>query len=125
MLITGLDSIQVVISINLFVIGWLLAGFFAPFIIFFAYGFLTKGSSLDPYAKLAVGWGSGCFFLTATIVAIGLFMAITGQKQPYDSVPPFIVGTVSGIMFLTLAVVFQVDKINEQEETRKKAYSFS
>lgn len=121
----GLRAINITIDINTFVLCWCLAGIVAPFIVFFGYGLVAHSSKLNAYTKLAVGWGSGCLFLPVWLTGVGLFFALIGQNPP-DSVPPFFVGVVQGILLLTIATVCQWGRINKQEEkARKKTYSFS
>ena len=121
----GLRAINITIDINTFILCWLAAGLIAPFIVFFGYGLVAYNSKLSSHTKLAIGWGSACFFLPMWIFALSIYCCLIGQNPP-DSVPPFFVGVVQGILLLTIATVCQWGRINKQEEkARKKTYSFS
>ena len=120
----GLHAINITIDINTFVLCWCLVGIVSPFVVFFSYGLLAHSSKLSAYTKLAIGWGSGCFFLPVWLTGVGLFFGIIGQNPP-DSVPAFFAGAVQGTLLLTVATVGQWHKIDQQEEkARKEAYSY-
>lgn len=122
MYIVNINAVDGSVTINTFLLAWWLVGFATPFVIFFAYGLMAHTSNIDPQAKLAVGWGSACFFLPVWLGGLNILAVIAGWQEPPRSAAAFFAGAATGICIVTFVTMRQWRKLS-REETRKEAYS--
>ena len=123
MYIVNINAVDGSVTINTFLLVWWLVGFATPFVSFVTYGLMAHTSNIDPQAKLAVGWGSACFFLPVWLGGLNILAVIAEWQEPPRSAAAFFAGAATGICIVTFVTMRQWRKLS-REETRKEAYSY-